>query len=247
VRDEIDLSVTLEQYLQVFRQPELTREQLQSLYDSVELFLDAVVPGGGEVAPRGGPAPDSVSLALQLERALEHALAERDDADREYRRRLDIRGRMVAALDALDEFMRDMPGLAKREIAIGTTALDEGFELLEGGAIRTTAAQDDTDPDALETRRADLEERFTAAVAARADLMHFTIDMLRDRLGFSANDTEIPWVIRELADSGLDIAEPFVGTAALLPDCALKDVLTEIITAAHLTRLFADPDTPGSE
>ncbi|WP_216895388.1 hypothetical protein [Nocardia alni] len=245
--DEIDLSVTLEQYLRVFRQPELTRGQLESLYESVELFLDEIIPRAGEILPQGDLNQESVSLALQLERALEHALAERDAADREYERRVEIRGRMVAALDTLDDFMRQMPVLAKREIAIGTAALDEGFELRDGGAVRIAPAQDESDPGALELRRADLEEQFTAAVAARGELMRSTIETLRDRLGFSADGTGIPWVLRELATSGLDVAEPFAGTASILPECALKDLLRQIIADVELARTAAEFDESESD
>ncbi len=243
--DEIDLSVTLEQYLQVFRQPGLCREELQSLRESVGHFLDIATPQEGRELLRGAIAPDSLSLALQLERALDHALAERDAAEREHQRRVDIRTRMIAAMDVLDGFMRDMPGLAKKEIAVGTLVLDEGFELLEGGLVRISEAQEaasGVELGALEGRRAELEERMSAAVAARADLMLSTIAALREALGYSADGTGMPWVIAELAADGLDVAEPFAGTAAILPECQLKDLLTQIIADAALARAF--PNSP---
>ncbi|MBY8860826.1 hypothetical protein K7711_30430 [Nocardia sp. CA2R105] len=241
--DEIDLSVTLEQYLQVFRQPGLGRDELQSLRESVGHFLDIATPAEGRELMRGAIAPDSLSLALQLERALDHALAERDAAEREHQRRVDIRARMIAAMDTLDGFMRDMPGLAKKEIAVGTLVLDEGFELLEGGLVRLSESQEaaaDPESGALEERRAELEERMSAAVAARAELMLSTITALREALGYSADGTGMPWVIAELAADGLDVAEPFAGTAAILPECPLKDLLTQIIADAALARAFPD-------
>jgi hypothetical protein len=241
--DKIDLSITLEQYLQVFRQPELGREELQSLRESVGRFLDIAVPSEGQDLLRGAIAPNSLSLALQLERALDHALAERDAAEREHQRRVDIRARMISAMDTLDDFMRDMPGLAKKEIAVGSMVLDEGFELLEGGLVRISESQEaapDFEPAVLEDRRAELEERMSAAVGARADLMVATVAALREALGYSLDGTGMPWVIAELATDGLDVAEPFASTAAILPECQLKDLLTQIIADAALAREFPD-------
>ncbi|MFC9994300.1 hypothetical protein [Nocardia sp. NPDC127526] len=226
---------THEQYLRAFRHPAVSRAQLEDLLDAVNGFLDSVTPKDGEFVPQGGWAPESTAMAFQIGRAVEQVLSEREDAEREVVRRRDIRDRLVAALDAVLDCLRTLPDLAETEVSLGTTAVNEGFQVYEDGSVRTTPAQEVlADLGALESRRAELDEQMTTAVSRRTGLIDDTLDLVRERLGVA--DVGIPWVILAATQGGLDVSEPFEFAAHHLPDCELRDLMVQLVTDIELAR-----------
>ncbi|WP_067532892.1 hypothetical protein [Nocardia crassostreae] len=226
---------THEQYLRAFRHPAVSRAQLEDLLDAVNGFLDSVTPKDGEFVPQGGWAPESTAMAFQIGRAVEQVLSEREDAEREVVRRRDIRDRLVAALDAVLDCLRTLPDLAEAEVSLGTTAVNEGFQVYEDGSVRTTPQQESfADLGALELRRAELDEQMTTAVARRAGLIDDTLDLVRERLGVA--EVGIPWVILAATQGGLDVSEPFEFAAHHLPDCELRDLMVQLVTDIELAR-----------
>ncbi|MCP9622135.1 hypothetical protein FOH10_32300 [Nocardia otitidiscaviarum] len=239
-----DPAVTHEQYLRAFRHPGVSREQLHDLLDAVNAFLDSITPREGEYVPRGGWAPESTALAFRIGRAVEQVLAERDAAERERRRRREIRDRLVTALDAVLDCLRVLPDLAETEVNLGTTAINEGFQVFEDGSVRTTRAQErGADMGALELRRAELDEQMTDAVARRTGLMNETADVLRERLGVAPDGVGIPWVITAAARGGLDIVEPFEFAAHHLPTSPLRELVVQLVADIELARTLED-ETP---
>ncbi|BCK53196.1 hypothetical protein NWFMUON74_09680 [Nocardia wallacei] len=240
--DVIDSTVhgqIVQGYLQAFGHPEVTREQLQQLLDAVSGFLDTVTARDGEFAPRGGWAPHATADALQLERALELALAERDRDDRARARHREARDRIVAAVLAMRTFGLIMPHLIQTEISIGTTALNEGFEVYVDGTIRPSADPDaDICSDHREHRRSELERQMTAAVATRTTLLDSTADALRKHLDLRPENTETSWVIDELThhDPHTDFVAQFAEAVPLLPDCDLKHLLARLVDGTRQAR-----------
>ncbi|WP_067695198.1 hypothetical protein [Nocardia jejuensis] len=224
-----------EEYLEAFRQPGVSHDQLRDLLDAVNGFLDTITPKEGEYVPTGGWAPESTAMAFQIGRAVEQVLSEREDAEQELLRRREIRDRLVAALDAVLDCLRTLPELAEAEVSLGTTTVNEGFQVYEDGSVRTTPDQEiDADLGALEARRADLEEQMTAAVAHRNALVDDTTDLVRERLGVA--DVGIPWVILAATQGGLDVSEPFEFAAHHLPDGELRDLMVQLVTDIELAR-----------
>ncbi|MGX1804957.1 hypothetical protein ACWIGI_04525 [Nocardia sp. NPDC055321] len=240
---EVDPGQAHEQYLRAFRHSAVSRAQLEDLLDAVNAFLDSITPGEGEYVPEGGWAPESTAMAFQIGRAVEQVLSEREEAERELVHRRDIRDRLVVALDAVLDCLRTLPTLAESEIALGTTAVNEGFQVFDDGSVRTTVAQEiDADLGALEHRRAELDDQMTAAVARRTGLIDDTADLVRDRLGVA--DVGIPWVILEATRGGLDVSEPFEFAAHHLPDCELRDLMVQLVTDIELARSLEDDLAP---
>ncbi|WP_071343384.1 hypothetical protein [Nocardia seriolae] len=236
---EVDPVEAHEQYLRAFRHPAVSRDQLRDLLDAVNAFLDTITPKDGEFVLRGGWAPESTAMAFQIGRAVEQVLSEREDADRELVRRRDIRDRLVAALDAVLDCLRTLPELAEAEVKLGTTCVNEGFQVFDDGSVRTTPAQEAAaDPGLLERRRAELDEQMTAAVAIRAGLVDDTTDLIRERLGVA--DVGIPWVILAATRGGLDVSEPFEFAAEHLPDSELRDLMVQLVTDIELTRTLEE-------
>lgn len=240
---EVDPAEAHEQYLRAFRHPAVSRDQLRDLLDAVNAFLDTITPKRGEYVPRGGWAPESTAMAFQIGRAVEQVLSEREDADRELVRRRDIRDRLVAALDAVLDCLRTLPELADAEVKLGTICVNEGFQVYEDGSVRTTPMQEaGADAGLLERRRAELDEQMRAAVAARADLVDDTTDLIRERLGVA--EVGIPWVILAATRGGLDVSEPFEFAAEHLPDCELRDLMVQLVTDIELARTLEEPAEP---
>ncbi|WP_067720433.1 hypothetical protein [Nocardia yamanashiensis] len=236
---EVDSAQAHEQYLRAFRHPAVSRGQLQGLLDAVNGFLDTVTPRDGEFVPQGGWAPESTAMAFQIGRAVEQALAEREEAERELLRRRDIRDRLVAALDAVLDCLRSLPDLTEAEVSLGTTAVNEGFQVYDDGSVRTTPAQESgADPGLLEARRAELDEQLMTLVTRRNDLMDDTTDLVRERLGVA--EVGIPWVILAATQGGLDVSEPFEFAAEHLPDCELRDLMVQLVTDIELARSLED-------
>ncbi|BEK92003.1 hypothetical protein [Nocardia seriolae] len=236
---EVDPVEAHEQYLRAFRHPAVSRDQLRDLLDAVNAFLDTITPKDGEFVLRGGWAPESTAMAFQIGRAVEQVLSEREDADRELVRRRDIRDRLVAALDAVLDCLRTLPELAEAEVKLGTTCVNEGFQVFDDGSVRTTPAQEAAaDPGLLKRRRAELDEQMTAAVAIRAGLVDDTTDLIRERLGVA--DVGIPWVILAATRGGLDVSEPFEFAAEHLPDSELRDLMVQLVTDIELTRTLEE-------
>lgn len=224
-----------EQYLRAFRHSAVSRDQLEDLLDAVNAFLDTITPGEGEFVPQGGWAPESTAMAFQIGRAVEQVLSEREEAERELVHRREIRDRLVVALDAVLDCLRTLPDLAEAEISLGTTAVNEGFQVFDDGSVRTTVAQEiGADLGALESRRAELDEQMTTAVERRTGLIDDTTDLVRDRLGVA--EVGIPWVILEATRGGLDVSEPFEFAAHHLPDCELRDLMVQLVTDIELAR-----------
>ncbi|MFI1915657.1 hypothetical protein [Nocardia sp. NPDC020380] len=243
---EVQPAEAHEQYLRAFRHPAVSREQLQGLLDAVNGFLDSITPREDELPPAGGWAPESTAMAFQIGRAVEQALAEREDAERELLRRRDIRDRLVAALDAVLDCLRTLPELAEAEIRLGTTAVDEGFQVFEDGSVRTTVEQEfGADLGVLEARRHELDEEMTIAVTRRTELIDDTTDLVRERLGVA--EVGIPWVILAATQGGLDVSEPFEFAAHHLPDCELRDLMVQLVTDIELARSLEDgaPEQPA--
>ncbi|MEU0539133.1 hypothetical protein [Nocardia sp. NPDC005978] len=240
---EVDPGQAHEQYLRAFRHSAVSRAQLEDLLDAVNAFLDTITPGEGEYVPEGGWAPESTAMAFQIGRAVEQVLGERAEAERELVHRRDIRDRLVVALDAVLDCLRTLPTLAESEIALGTTAVNEGFQVFDDGSVRTTVTQEfDADLGALERRRAELDDQMTAAVARRTGLIDDTADLVRDRLGVA--DVGIPWVILEATRGGLDVSEPFEFAAHHLPDCELRDLMVQLVTDIELARSLEEDLAP---
>ncbi|MEV6770731.1 hypothetical protein AB0N05_19115 [Nocardia sp. NPDC051030] len=236
---EVEPAEAHEQYLRAFRHSAVSRDQLRDLLDAVNGFLDTITPKEGEYVPSGGWAPESTAMAFQIGRAVEQVLSEREDAERELVRRRDIRDRLVAALDAVLDCLRTLPELADAEVSLGTTAVNEGFQVFDDGSVRTTTAQEvDADLGALEARRIELDEQMTAAVSQRNDLIDDTSDLVRERLGVA--DVGIPWVILAATRGGLDVSEPFEFAAHHLPDCELRDLMVQLVTDIELARSLED-------
>ncbi|QLY30952.1 hypothetical protein [Nocardia huaxiensis] len=236
---EVDPAEAHEQYLRAFRHPAVSRDQLEHLLDAVNGFLDTITPKDGEFVPNGGWAPESTAMAFQIGRAVEQVLAERKSAEREVQHRRDIRDRLVAALDAVLDCLRTLPDLAEAEISLGTTAVNEGFQVFEDGSVRTTPMQEaHADLGALEMRRAELDEQMTAAVTRRTELVDDTTDLVRERLGVA--DVGIPWVILEATQGGLDISEPFEFAAHHLPSGELRELMVQLVTDIELARSLED-------
>lgn len=232
-----------DQYLRAFRHPAVSCAQLRDLLDAVNAFLDTVTPRDGEFVPQGGWAPESTAMAFQIGRAVEQVLSEREDSERELMRRRDIRDRLVAALDAVLDCLRNLPDLAEAEVALGTVAVSEGFQVYEDGSVRSTPAQERcTDPAVLELRRLELDEQMTAAVSARLGLLDDTVELVRERLGIA--DVGIPWVILAAAQGGLDVSEPFEYAAHHLPDGELREMMVQLVTDIELARSLED-GAPG--
>ncbi|WP_327142818.1 hypothetical protein [Nocardia sp. NBC_01327] len=232
---EVEPAEGHEKYLRAFRHPAVSRAQLEDLLDAVNGFLDTITPGEGEFVPQGGWAPESTAMAFQIGRAVEQVLTEREQAERELLHRREIRDRLVVALDAVLDCLRSLPDLAEAEIALGTTAVNEGFQVFDDGSVRTTVTQEiGADMGALEARRVELDEQMTAAVSARTGLVDDTADLVRDQLGVA--DVGIPWVILEATRGGLDVSEPFEFAAHHLPDCELRDLMVQLVTDIELAR-----------
>lgn len=236
-----DPAVTREQYLRAFRQPGVSREQLHDLLDAVNVFLDTVTPRDGEYVPQGGWAPESTAMAFQIGRAVEQVLAERDEADREQWRRREIRDRLVTALDAVLDCLRDLPDLAEAEVDLGNTAIREGFQVFEDGSVRTTRAQErGADMGELESRRAELDERMTEAVTKRTGLMNETAEVVREQLGVAPDGVGIPWVLVAAAKGGLDVSEPFEFAAHHLPTSPLRELVVQLVADIELAKNLED-------
>ncbi|NNH74498.1 hypothetical protein HLB23_32410 [Nocardia uniformis] len=230
-----DPAATHEQYLRAFRHTGVSREQLRDLLEAVDGFLDSITPRADEHAPTGGWAPESTALAFQIGRAVEQVLAERDAADREKLRRREIRDRLITALDAVLDCLRSLPDLAEAEVDLGTTAINEGFQVYEDGSVRTTPAQEfGADPGELEQRRFELDERMTDAVAKRTGLMNETAEVLTEQLGVAPDGIGLPWVLVAAAAGGLDISEPFEFAAHHLPSSPLRELVVQLVADIEL-------------
>ncbi|RMI35637.1 hypothetical protein [Nocardia stercoris] len=214
-------ALTAHDFLETFRNPDLPREHLQQLLTTVSGFLDNLA----------SPAAEATAIALQLERALEQVLAERDAADRARDRRREARDRFLAVMTELRDFMVELPTLLDAEGAIGKAALGEGFEVHSDGGVRTTPDQAGVEPGKLELRRVELEEQMVAAIAARTALISDAVDRICELLATYPGSPEGSWVVREVAGfaTDLDLAEPFATTIPVLPACSLQDLLIQIL------------------
>ncbi|MFI6871194.1 hypothetical protein [Nocardia sp. NPDC050406] len=237
----VDPTGTHEEYLRAFRQPGVSSQQLHDLLDAVNVFLDTVTPREGEYVPHGGWAPESTALAFRIGRAVEQVLAEREEADRERVRRREIRDRLVTALDAVLDCLRALPDLAEVEVDLGSTAIHEGFQVYEDGSVRTTRAQErGADMGELESRRAELDELMTEAVAKRTGLMNDTAEVVREQLGVAPDGVGIPWVLVAAAKGGLDISEPFEFAAHHLPTSPLRELVVQLVADIELANTLED-------